>query len=206
MFLCHRVTNLPLPLNSLMESMRFSRTVTHRGGGLSKGVTMKISENRISVFWSRVNKNGPVPKHVPHLGPCWNWTGCIKWSKPNLRYGCFYIKGKRYISSRVSYVIKHGEIPFRLLVLHRCDNAKCVNPSHLELGDYKKNNQDCAARGRNRAPKGDACSWRKLSSKDVLYIRKMRLLGVSCQKLADQFGVNNTNISSISRRRTWKHL
>ncbi len=25
-------------------------------------------------FWSKVDKDGPVPAHRPDLGPCWLWT------------------------------------------------------------------------------------------------------------------------------------
>lgn len=39
---CHRSINLPFALNSVSESMRFPRTVTHRAGGVSIGVTVEL--------------------------------------------------------------------------------------------------------------------------------------------------------------------
>lgn len=38
---CHSLINLPLPLNASRRLCVPQRTVTHRGGGASKGVTMK---------------------------------------------------------------------------------------------------------------------------------------------------------------------
>lgn len=28
-------------------------------------------------FWSKVDRNGPVPEHRPDLGPCWLWTAYV---------------------------------------------------------------------------------------------------------------------------------
>jgi hypothetical protein len=28
----------------------------------------------IERFWSKVNKDGPIPASCPELGPCWLWT------------------------------------------------------------------------------------------------------------------------------------
>ncbi len=39
-------------------------------------------------FWAKVNKDGPIPAHMPHLGPCWLWTG-----PPTRRRGIGQIKG-----------------------------------------------------------------------------------------------------------------
>jgi hypothetical protein len=49
---------------------------------------------------------------------------------------------------RIAYIIKHGSIPEGKFVLHKCDNAKCINHEHLELGDHEKNMSDRDNRGR----------------------------------------------------------
>lgn len=36
-------------------------------------------------FWSKVDKDGPIPAHKPELGQCWVWTA----SKNNAGYGRF---------------------------------------------------------------------------------------------------------------------
>jgi hypothetical protein len=35
-----------------------------------------------------------------------------------------------------------------MVVMHRCDNPKCINPGHLEIGTQAQNQADMAARGR----------------------------------------------------------
>jgi hypothetical protein len=33
-----------------------------------------LTQQDIERFWSKVDRNGPVPEHRPELGPCWVWT------------------------------------------------------------------------------------------------------------------------------------
>ena len=46
----------------------------------------------IAKFWDRVDKDGPVPAHVPHLGPCWEWTG--RRATGEFKYGIIIVGGK----------------------------------------------------------------------------------------------------------------
>lgn len=50
---------------------------------------------------------------------------------------------------RVSWQIHFGPIPKGKLVLHKCDNKRCVNPNHLYLGTQGDNNYDRAIRNPN---------------------------------------------------------
>lgn len=88
-------------------------------------------------FWAKVNKTDS----------CWLWLGSLN---SNGR-GQLWVNGKSMVAPRLSWTMHRGPIPSGLLVCHKCDNPSCVNPDHLELGDQKKNMQDCADRGRNKA-------------------------------------------------------
>lgn len=103
-----------------------------------RGTLDKIGRTHLRVapadrFWSKVDKNGPIPEHRPELGPCWNWLG----SKHHTGYGYFYlgeIDGVRRhgLAHRFSYELQYGAIPVDLEIDHLCRNRSCVNPSHAE--------------------------------------------------------------------------
>lgn len=96
-------------------------------------------------FWSRVDKDGPVPAHRPDLGPCWVFTGSDKgpWG-----HGRMHARKERTLAHRLSWEMANGPIPDGLQVLHHCDNGACVRPDHLFLGTQADNMRDMDAKGR----------------------------------------------------------
>lgn len=139
---------------------------------------------------------------------CWLWTGAMR---PN-GYGQMFYAGRPAKAHRVSFELHNGAIPTGLDVCHKCDNRRCVNPAHLFLGTRLDNMRDCAAKGRlSRGEqhgvriRGELQGLSRLRSADVVEIRQ---LGMHESKavLARRFGVSETTIGDVLRRRTWKHI
>lgn len=81
---------------------------------------------------------------------CWNWKGvCNPHGYPIMQIGS-RAKRKTCKVHRVLYQELVGKLDKDELVLHNCDNKKCLNPRHLESGNYQKNNQDAWNRGLKR--------------------------------------------------------
>src|SRR5713101_6497677 len=96
-------------------------------------------------FFSRVDKNGPLPVRCPERGPCWLWRGFIN----RTGYGqCSpdVCGGGEQRANRASWRFVNGPIPKGVYVLHHCDVRNCVNPSHLYLGTQEQNMKDCFER------------------------------------------------------------
>ncbi len=162
----------------------------------------ELSDNDILRFWSKVRIRG--------LDECWPWTAGTVGG-----YGSFCIFKKfsqserhMFVSSRVAYLIHHGSVP-DLHICHTCDNRKCCNPRHLFAGTVKDNSDDMIAKGRQVKAKGEGHGMSKLRDSDIKEIRQRfvkrdRKNGESA--LGREFRVSQTVISSIIRRRTWKHI
>ena len=101
-----------------------------------------LEEKVIRRFWDKVEKSGNYE--------CWNWLGAMSWNG----YGNMNIGGKSVLSAhRISYIIEFGEIPNGLVVMHICDNRKCVNPNHLRARSSKENAHDMLWKGRRKSTK-----------------------------------------------------
>lgn len=142
-------------------------------------------------FWEKVDKSGD----------CWNWIGGIG----SYGYGHFCPGNNKPINAhRFSYELTHGPIANpKLLVCHKCDNRRCVRPSHLFLGSHKDNSQDAVKKG--RTAKGERQGSAVLTTDTVSQIRK--LIGTMSQKrIAEIFGICQAQVSRINTKRHWKHI
>lgn len=152
-------------------------------------------------------------------------SGCWEWTKSLYRdgYGRIYNPDtkKSERAHRISYTVFVGSIPEKLMVCHKCDNPKCINPDHLFLGTNQENIQDSVRKGRwnhgKRFKKGESnennrgtkhhCS--KLTEDDVRFIRKNykpRDSEFGQKALAKMFNIDKSVISRIINRKVWGWL
>lgn len=133
-------------------------------------------------------------------------NGCREWigKREKSGYGRVSWLGKKRLSHRVSMYLagKLGDLDSDLFVLHHCDNPPCCNPDHLFLGSKKDNTQDAVRKGRQLLPnnRGERSGNAKITNAQASEIRSAYAKGgVSQQRLADTYGVNQMSISKIVR-------
>lgn len=99
------------------------------------GEPHKVRTISISLEWIKNNC-------VIDENQCWNWSkACYSDG-----YGKVGVNYKVYAVHRLSFQLSNSEIPDHLIVRHKCDNKKCCNPEHLELGTQSDNILDSVSR------------------------------------------------------------
>lgn len=150
-------------------------------------------EQRIALFWSKVDIRGP--------SECWPWTaGAFRNG-----YGQFFDGEKHRRANRFAWEITHGPIPDGQCVLHHCDNPPCCNPGtlHLFLGTDGDNAADRGAKNRTARQIGTTHGMARLSEAQVAEIRSS---GEMQKHLAARFGVSRGHISQIQCNKRWAHV
>ena len=140
-------------------------------------------------FWWKVDR--------VFSGECWNWLADTN----KKGYGFIWKDGDSEFAHRVSWIMKHGEIPPNLRVLHRCDNPSCVNPEHLFLGTDGDNQRDKREKG--RSARGSKNGNSKLTSDKVIAIRSSEK---PVRHIAEEFGIDASTVYNIRKRKQWAHV
>lgn len=157
------------------------------------GVDISGTSNR---FWAKVDKTKD----------CWEWLGYLVQG-----YGKFWIRNKYVLAHRAVYALTYGSVARTDLVCHKCDNPKCVRPSHLFLGTHADNSKDMASKGRGSFQKhpelikyGEQHYNAKLTNAQAVAIREeYQQGGIGCRKLGKRYGVSKTAIQYIVRGKTY---
>jgi len=139
--------------------------------------------NRKEIKW-QINANG-----------CWE---CTSHSGARGGYPQIQRDGKYYLLSRFMYKKYIGEIPDGMLIRHKCDNPKCINPEHLEIGTSKDNAQDKIKRNRFKQA--------KLTENQVTEILLKIKVGISRAKIAREYNVGKTTITDIATLKSWEYI
>lgn len=129
---------------------------------------------------------------------CHLWTACVNKDGYGLIHSA---EGKLSPAHRIGWELKHGAIPNRLCVLHKCDVKCCVNPDHLFLGSKSDNTKDCIAKGRGFT--GVRNGFAKLTNEIVLKIRSSNL---GLCEIAREFGIHYGHVWRIRQRKCWTHI
>jgi len=175
-------------LNGYKKSCGCLNTDTRRKNALSMG--KKNKKKLKDRFFSFVEKTEY----------CWNWIGDIGVGG----YGRIWHNGKTVKAHRLSYIKFKGKIPKGILVCHKCDNPKCVNPDHLFLGTEKDNTDD--RDNKDRQARGSCHGMSKFTDKDIIEIKTLLLKNITISEIAKIYAVDWGTIKNIKSGKTWKHI
>jgi len=87
-------------------------------------------------FWTRSDP----------LSGCLIWRGCVSEGG----YGRVNYRGRTLFAHRWAWSMEHGPIRRGMVVCHRCDQRRCVNPDHLFLASQAGNLADMKSKWRRR--------------------------------------------------------
>lgn len=132
-------------------------------------------------FWQNVDRS--------NADGCWPW---LRWCRKS-GHGFTSYMGTSINASRKAWIMANGPIRSELSVLHRCDNARCCNPSHMYLGTRADNMIDRfghIAPGERR-PYGRTTA---LTSEQLAELWEMRKQGKQLRECAAKFKVHVATI------------
>lgn len=93
------------------------------------------------------------------------------------------------------------------MALHTCHRRNCINPDHLYVGDHNQNMRDKVEAGRQAIMTGEEHPNSLLTDSSVRELRRRYAAGgITQENLAREYGIDQTTVSDIVRRRSWKHL
>jgi hypothetical protein len=137
-------------------------------------------------FWAKVEKTEG----------CWLWTAA---TGGQMGYGTIGVTRTRMMyAHRLSWEMHHGPIPIGSLVLHHCDQPRCVRPDHLFLGTRADNMADMVAKGRQA--RGESHANARLTP-DI--VKTIRASGEGQLTIARRYKISQPTVSNIRTGRTW---
>lgn len=137
-------------------------------------------------------------------------SGCIEWQGCLIRgYGQIRVRkpsNKLFLTHRLSWILKNGEIPEGMDVCHTCDNPKCINSDHLFIGTRSENMKDMVSKGRQGNTRGEKSGMAKLDTNSIVEIKRLCASGVTQAVVASMYSVHPSHVSRIVSSKRWAHL
>ena len=150
------------PYGTFAYTMRYADDLIFDEARCSAGISLADPEYREStrlrlLNMSMIDVHWKHPKYGKHEIidgiHCREWQGYVK-SNGYGNVGCRIFPDEKYMNrraTRVSYTIYNGWInPRTLQVHHKCDNRLCIEPTHLTVGNDKKNAAEREARRKQK--------------------------------------------------------
>jgi hypothetical protein len=147
-----------------------------------------LTPEQVERFWSKVDRRGN--------DDCWEWQGALY----SNGWTTHFLPSGQYGASRIAYALYNNTDPGVMEVCHRCDNPRCVNPTHLFLGTRKDNMHDCHLKG--RTARGEGHGRHKLTWQEVLSIRASE---GTCRAVGNWFNVSAATVCLIRNFKKWNH-
>lgn len=129
---------------------------------------------------------------------------------PQKTYGVVHVGGKKFLAHRMAYCKAKGigiEEIDGLMILHSCDNPRCINPDHLRIGTHSENMAE--RNERLRLAMGSRHGMHKIDEGTVNKIRADyvgKRLGMSLGDLVKKYGISKSQCYRIVNGYSWRHV
>ncbi len=133
-------------------------------------------------------------------------NGCLEWfgAVNSKGYGKLTINKKTIAAHRLSYQDHYKVDISGQLLMHICDNPKCINPKHLVMGTIKDNINDKVTKGRQL--KGAQCHNARLNEDIVRDILSLHSNDIRNSVIARKYNIALSHVNNIVNRKIWKHV
>lgn len=154
---------------------------------MSKWVPLEYGpEERLHFFGWDVNESG-----------CWEWLGRLNFDG----YGVLKIRQKTVRAYRVAYECWVGPIASGNVIMHSCDNRKCINPEHLSQGTQAENVADAVSKDRMR---GGGTKW---TEEQIAEAKSMFRSGeFSKTQIERHFGMSGGTMTRVMQGKYWRRV
>jgi len=151
--------------------------------------------------WTTVNSKEQFEARVDKaINGCWLWIRSLNgWG-----YGQITVKRSHKSAHRYAWELYVGPIPEGLLVLHRCDVRRCVNPEHLYLGTDLDNARNASVRKTTFNGSRTHCKYGHEFSTENTVTYHGRRVCLACRKRWNDLYNSERSASRLVRRKLWK--